>query len=92
MTLLHHNLTLYSLSATSSVVIYLLTVMVACDVLIVIGRFVPSVISKSVPDLELDDTTCKAFKGISFFGRAGSGLSIVVLAIERNAALRFPNK
>ena len=66
--------------------------MVACDALIVIGRYAPAVISKSIPDQGLDDTTCKAFKGISFFGRAGSGLSIVVLAIERNAALRFPNK
>ena len=66
--------------------------MIASDVLIVIGRFFPSVVLSSIPDFEFDDIICKAFSGIFFFGRAGTSVSVVLLAIERNAALSFPNR
>ena len=66
--------------------------MVICDTLFVIGWFVPTILLNYMTELEFNDTSCKALQGVSFFGRAGSSTFIVVLAIERNAALRFPKR
>ena len=66
--------------------------MVGHDIILAFGGFVPLVLLCAMKSLEFNDSTCKVMHGVLFYGRIGSSVSVVILAVERNAALSFPTR